>query len=482
MDYVYDDANRMSTVTDWLTKATGYTYDDAGRLTATAFPTGVTESRTYNEADQLATIVATKGGNTLTSFTYTLDNAGIRTALQDPTGTESYTYDNLYRLTGVTYPDTTTQSYTYDAVGNRLTKNTTSYTYDNGDRMTAVGVVSYSYDNNGNQTARGSDTFAWDYENRMSGATVSGTSATYVYRGDGLRHSKTVGGNTTTYTWDVSSELPVILQDGTYTYVYGHGLISQTDGSGVQNYFLANGLGSTEALTDGSGNVIATYKYDVFGAVRSSSGSGSTEYKFTGQQEDATLAYYYLRARYYDPAIGRFPSKDLVPAPPQRPQALNDYAYVGNDPTNLVDPSGLWCPKNLRDCIPSPYRQAARVIGNTLGKLSTPVQLADLLPWGAIPGANILVSPVSWSLDFAAFGFGTYDVWSSPCLVKEKGALTFFVFLNLGAGVGGHLLSDLTTESIVGPPIIAGWTSITESALYYSVSSAISRCEKCEIK
>ncbi|MBI4302557.1 MAG: RHS repeat-associated core domain-containing protein [Chloroflexi bacterium] len=98
------------------------------------------------------------------------------------------------------------------------------------------------------------------------------------------------------------------------------------------------------ALTDGSGSVIATYKYDVFGAVRSSSGSGSTEYRFTGQQEDATLAYYYLRARYYDPAIGRFISKDPFPGFVTNPQSQNPYTYVGNDPTNVTDPSGEFAP------------------------------------------------------------------------------------------------------------------------------------------
>ncbi|MBI4301916.1 MAG: RHS repeat-associated core domain-containing protein [Chloroflexi bacterium] len=223
-------------------------------------------------------------------------------------------------------------------MGNRLTKNTTSYTYDNGDRMTAAGGVSYTCYNNGNQTASGSDTFSWDYENRLTRATVSGSSATYAYRGDSLRHSKTVSGNTTTYTWDVNSSLPVILQDGTFTYVYGHGLISQTDSAGVQSYFLGNGLESTEALTDGSGNVIATYKYDVFGAVISSSGSGSSEYTFTGQQDDATLGYTYLRARYYDPAIGRFVSKDALPL-------INRYTYVENN-VNSIDPTGLFCEKS----------------------------------------------------------------------------------------------------------------------------------------
>ncbi len=79
----------------------------------------------------------------------------------------------------------------------------------------------------------------------------------------GIRCGNTVGGNTTTYTWDVNSSLPVVLQDGSRTYVYGLGLISQTDTSGNQSYFLGNGLGSTEALTDGDGD--ATCRDDAFG-------------------------------------------------------------------------------------------------------------------------------------------------------------------------------------------------------------------------
>ena len=229
--------------------------------------------------------------------------------------------------------------------------NVTSYTYDDGDRMLTAGGVGYAYDNNGNQTGRGADTFGWDYENRLISATVNGTSVSYTYRGDGLRHSKTVGSNTISlraealeaeaYTWDVNRGLPVVLQDGAYTYVYGLGLISQTDNSGNQSYFLGNGLGSTEALVDGSGNVIATYKYDVYGAVRSSSGSGSTEYRFTGQQDDADIGYTYLRARYYDQATGRFLSKDPWRGRVSLPATQHHYAYSANDPVNWRDPRGL---------------------------------------------------------------------------------------------------------------------------------------------
>jgi len=174
-----------------------------------------------------------------------------------------------------------------------------------------------------------------------AGSSPATPSVSYTYRGDGLRNSKTVT-STITYTWDINSGLPVVLQDGSETYAYGvGGLISQTDGSGNQSYFLGNGLGSTEKLTDGSGNIVASYKYDIFGAVRASTGSGSAEYRFTGQQDDATLGYTYLWARYYDRQTGRFLSKDPFPGTLANPASQHYYGYAQNNPVNWTDPSGL---------------------------------------------------------------------------------------------------------------------------------------------
>jgi hypothetical protein len=73
---------------------------------------------------------------------------------------------------------------------------------------------------------------------------------------------------------------------------------SATDSGGVQTYFLYDGLSSTTDLTDGSGNVTAAYSYDVFGAIGSQSGTGDTDFKFTGEQLDADSGMYFLRARY----------------------------------------------------------------------------------------------------------------------------------------------------------------------------------------
>jgi len=83
-------------------------------------------------------------------------------------------------------------------------------------------------------------------------------------------------------------------------------------GSGNQTYFLGNGLGSTKAMVDGSRSIAASYKYDIFGTVRASTGSGTTEYRFTGQQADATLGYTYLRARYYDSIVPGYLSKPHI--------------------------------------------------------------------------------------------------------------------------------------------------------------------------
>ena len=151
----------------------------------------------------------------------------------------------------------------------RLTRNATAYTYDDADQMLTAGGVSYGYDDNGNQTSRGADTFTYDHENRLTQAVIAGVTSSSSYNGDGLRMSHTVDATTASYTWDVAAGLPVVLQDGTGTYVYGLDLISTTDGAGVQTYSLNDGLGSTSDLTDGSANPTDDYSYDVFGTIRS---------------------------------------------------------------------------------------------------------------------------------------------------------------------------------------------------------------------
>ncbi|MGE3793862.1 MAG: RHS repeat-associated core domain-containing protein [Dehalococcoidia bacterium] len=252
----------------------------------------------------------------------------------------------MYRLTQVTYPGPVTDTYTYDANGNRTAKNTDTYTYNDADELTSVNGVSYGYDDNGNQVSRDSDGFSFDHENRLTQSVVSSTTSSSVYDGAGVRRSHTVNGSTTTYVWDVNAGLPVVLQDGTRTYVYGLDLISATDGSGNQSYFSYDAVGSVSDLTNGAGAVTDTYVYDVFGTITSHSGPSTNYWLFTGEQIDQATGdtgYYFLRARYYDPTLGRFISRDPL---------LFDqrYVYAGSNPLLFIDPSGLCSALDLLDC------------------------------------------------------------------------------------------------------------------------------------
>jgi RHS repeat-associated protein len=109
-----------------------------------------------------------------------------------------------------------------------------------------------------------------------------------------------------------------------------------------QTHFVTHGLGSTTELADNDGDVVATYEYDAFGAIRSQSGSQPNEFRFTGKQWDDSTALEYLRARYYDPAIGRFLSQDPFRGLGMVPQSLNRYPYVLNNPLLYRDPYGYW--------------------------------------------------------------------------------------------------------------------------------------------
>jgi RHS repeat-associated protein len=374
VDYTYDQAGRMLTVTDWLSNVTQYTYNDAGYLTLTELPNGVTAEYGYDTADRLTSVANEGPGGVLSSFTYTLDDVGNRTQVVTPEGTESYTYDDLYRLTGVTYPDSTSESFSYDAVGNRTATAVLAYTYDDADQMLTAGSTSFDYDNNGNQVERGSDTLSYDHENRVVSGMFGSTSVSMAYDGDGLRQALTEGSQTNDFVWDVASGLPVILEDDSRAYVYGLDLISSVDGSNVETYYSHDGLGSVANLTNENGQTTVTYTFNAFGETKSSTGTADNAWQFTGEWKDATTDLYYLRARYLDPTSGRFLSEDYSSGLRGFPVSQHSYGYVANNPTNWVDPTGWRCDKpsglfdvvdEAVDCGSDGLEKAGKAVGRT---------------------------------------------------------------------------------------------------------------------
>ena len=352
--YAYDLANRLTTTTDWASHVTTYTYDNADRQAAVQYPNATQAGYIYDDADRLLSIEHTSPvSGTIAVFTYTVDAVGNRLTMQDLDGTTSYSYDDLYRLTNVTYPDGEAVTYTYDPMGNRTDMTSsvygaTTYTYDDGDRLLSYtgpgGTTNLTWDANGNMTGKGGGVYTYGALNRLTQVVSGTTTVQFAYDGDGVRLGKTVNGTATHYVQDVAVPLPVVLTEttGGHTsqYLYGYDLIARDDAAGSPTFYHADGLGSTRALSNLAGQRTDSYSYDVFGAVRSHTGNSAQPYTFAGEQMDDELGLVYLRARYYDPQVGRFVSADAVPPIPILPQTINRYPYAGNNPVMLTDSSG----------------------------------------------------------------------------------------------------------------------------------------------
>jgi RHS repeat-associated protein len=359
VDYGYDGLSRLASVTDnrqTASNVTSYTYDGVGNLESYTYGNGVKSLYAYNALNRLTNLTVSKATTTINGYAYTLGAAGNRESVTEANGRSvSYSYDALYRLTGETVSGDAggingSVGYTYDDVGNRLTRAPTlpgvapqAFAYDKNDRLT-----SDTYDANGNTRQSQGGAYAYDWENHLT--SVNDGSIAYTYDGDGNRVAKTVGGVTTSYLVDTNNptgyaQVVEELQGGAVTrqYTYGSDLISERQlisGNWVMSFYGYDGHGSVRFLTDPSGAVTDTYTYDAFGTLTSVTGGTPNEYLYAGERYDAETGMYYLRARYMQPATGRFWTQDTYEGSPFDPQSLHKYIYTNNSPVNGADPSG----------------------------------------------------------------------------------------------------------------------------------------------
>ena len=240
--------------------------------------------------------------------------------------------------------------YTYDAAGNRTSwqvvgGSTTTYTYNAANKMISPGT--FTYDDKGNPTEKvagaNTTTYTWDYMNRMTQWTSTGqTTMDFVYNGDGMRVRKTPSGGTATNFLLGGREIVEEITGSNVTSYVGPGLISKIIDT-TRTVYHADGIGSTRAMTDSDQAVTMACVYDAYGNLLAEYPSSSAQsFGYAGQDRyyaDST-GLDYLKARYYDPAVGRFLSRDPI----GYEGGLNLYSYVGNIPTVATDPAGLHNP------------------------------------------------------------------------------------------------------------------------------------------
>jgi RHS repeat-associated protein len=332
-------------------------------------------------------------------------------------GNASYKYTLLNQVcyagssntTGCSSPPSGSIPYAYDAADNLTQKGTFQQAFNNADELcwTAStssacstppsGATTYQYDNRGNRsgvTSSGGQarTLTYNQANRMT-KYVAASTTSYGYNADGLRMCKLSGSSTqpcqangnTPYVWDVAGLLPRLLKDGATAYIYGPGNLplEQVNGS-TANWFHHDQLGSTRLVTDSSGAAQASYIFDSYGSLISSTGSITNPLLFAGQYQDPESGLYYLRARYYDPATGQFTSIDPVVQTTRQP-----YAYVAGNPLNAIDPRGLQgstrghtpppCAKSPRGC--EIFGGQLRRFGEWIGQNARPIFDAALFAW-----------------------------------------------------------------------------------------------------
>ena len=359
--FTYDALNRLSNVVDAVAGTTTYGFDTVGNLQTLRYPNALTNSYQYDSLNRLTNLTGKSSSGTTASFFYKLAAAGNRTNLSEningSSRTLAWAYDGLYRLTNEVLSGaspTGTNSYRYDTVGNQTNRTVVatgltnqSFTFNTNDWL-----ISDVYDSNGSTRTNGANIYFYDVENRLTNATVAGTTVSYTYNVDGVRVSKTIGGTTTLFLVDdqnltghaqVVEELSVSGGSTNLVKVFTHGLdlIAQRQVSGnVLNFYGYDGNGNTRYLSGTNAAVSDTYVYDAFGTLLTSTGSTSNNYLYNGEQYDPTLALYYLRARYLNTGTGRFWTRDRFRGRTENPGSLHRYVYCADNPVNCSDPSG----------------------------------------------------------------------------------------------------------------------------------------------
>jgi len=264
----------------------------------------------------------------------------------------SYSYDAASQLTGISYQGgalaPANLTYSYDLAGRRvgvggslastqLPAAVTSAVYNANNQLTQWGTSAMTYDANGNTLNDGMNSYVWDARNRLASADNNG--ASFSYDPLGRRESKTLLGSTTSFLYDGTNAVQEQMGGAATANMLSGGVdehFERTDATGSYS-FLTDALGATAALTDANGNTVEQYSYSPYGLL-SATGSNSNPYTYTGRESGDGLGLYYYRARYYNPATGRFLSEDPLGF---RGSGPNLYAYVGDSPTNATDPLGL---------------------------------------------------------------------------------------------------------------------------------------------
>ncbi len=359
----FDSRNRITSIKKDGVLLAAYSYNGANQLTAKSFGNGLNTIMQYDFANRLSSISTGNGSVQQKSFTYdAVQNKTEISRLNDPNHAETFTYDNAYRLTGYKRGPSgsplVTNSYTYDAVGNRVSTNLngaiSNYATNNLNQITGISGaqnVNFTYDIRGNLSFDGFFFKKYDAENRLVTDSSSPTNVIhYAYDAFNRRVKTVVNGDLHTYTYSGTQAIEERNQ--------ADQLISSTvfmnflapvsiDKNGHRYFYHQDELNSVEALSNENGRLLERYRYDVYGQLSREDSLGNpltasltgNKFGFTGQEYDSATNSYRFFYRNYSPQTGVFSQRDLI----EYADGTSMYQYVDNNPANGIDVFGLAC-------------------------------------------------------------------------------------------------------------------------------------------
>lgn len=456
--YDYYANGQIKSITGPSGKTTAYAYTD-GLLEKISNPNGTETVYGYDTADRVHSLITRKqNGEVISDIRYAYDGVGNRLSMTDTEGVHTYEYDSLDQIVRVDYPDGTFTEYTYDPAYNRATMTTpdaaVQYVYDDNNRLIEAGDVTFSYDANGNQISRLEDgevtAYRFDAKNQLAGISFSsGAENTFAYNAFGQRITRKDGSAIMHYLYDGRQVLMQTNGQGVVSsaFVNGAGSIGplyKKNARDEYTWYVRDALGTSTHLTDEAGDIAASYRYDIFGAVRSSTviDDRGIRNQYTGKELDDESGLMYFGARYYNPEVGRFISADTYTWGPDdervveinklkifyiiskfaavNPKFLNIFVYVMNNPIKNIDLDG-------HEISSDPVSLLFAILGGILAAHALSATLAPIVL--IIVGTSIFVN----LLLFIIAGMNDQDVSSEDALVW----LTSFILFQLSFAASG---------------------------------------------
>jgi len=380
INYIYDGVGRPKEVNRGTSNKTEYGYDDRGFLSS--YKTNGSQITYVNDAAGRRTSMTYPAGQIVT---YAYDSSGAVTDIdaRQSAGTSllaiaDYNYNNMGRLTSVALSGGATTTYLYGAIG-RLSNHTltnfntttfaynpasqmvmrtvtsatkqtllptttpTAYVINNLNQYSSAGGMALSYNTNGNLTAYKGWTYAYDAHNRLTTASKTGTSVALGYDPSGNLISNSLNSAITKYVYSGDQLIGEYTSAGTPINLYIYppnsdipiARFSGSSGLTDVKYLRSDERGSIVAETVGT-TAVESHQYDVYGVP---SNTSTSLFRYTGQIQLKGTELYHYKARAYHPGLGRFLQTDPI----GYDDGMNMYAYVGNDPVNGTDPTGMLC-------------------------------------------------------------------------------------------------------------------------------------------